>query len=228
MLNSPARYMGLLAACILIPTLLVVFWLRDAGVRLVQSQDAASGVAIASTSEDAYCTPQLKQILRRVAGACGLLEGGGRGCKPADAKNVAALSGEDFNALFKPLSHRATLIQFDADQGELDPAGVTATEKAWSDQRGASFFFVVSRSSPDGNPEHNRTLSQGRAQAVLQHLETRFQDPDIHKEVGLLWLGEEFAQLSEEFCTWTRSRGGECTAKDINRSALVAWIDCAI
>jgi hypothetical protein len=46
--------------------------------------------------------------------------------------------------------------------------------------------------------------------------------------VGLLWLGEEFAQLGDEFCTWSRSRAGECTAKDINRSAFVAWIDCAI
>jgi hypothetical protein len=46
--------------------------------------------------------------------------------------------------------------------------------------------------------------------------------------VGLLWLGEEYAQLSEEFCTWQRSREGECSIKDINRSAFVAWIDCAI
>jgi len=228
MLNTPAKYFGLLVVCLLIPAGLVFMWLKGAGTRLAETQDAASEVAIASASEDAYCTPQLKQILRRVAGACGLLEGGARGCKPADAKNVAALSGDDFNALFKPLSHRAMLIQFDADQGILDQEGMTAVEKAWSDQRGASFFFVVSRASPDGNPEHNQTLSQDRAQAVLTHLETKFQDPEIKKEVGLLWLGEEFAQLSEDFCKWTRSRGTECTEKDINRSALVAWIDCAI
>ena len=65
-------------------------------------------------------------------------------------------------------------------------------------------------------------------QAVLEHLRTRFQDPDIDNEVGLLWLGEEYAQLSENFCTWTRSRGEECNAKEINRSAFVAWIDCVI
>ncbi|MEW5849868.1 MAG: hypothetical protein AB2A00_13825 [Myxococcota bacterium] len=222
------RYVGLLVGLLILPAILVTVWLRNAQARLDNAEQAASGVAIASASEDAYCSPQLKQILRRVAGACGLLEGGARGCKPTDAKNVAALSGDDFNALFKPLNHRASIIQFDADTGALDEPGQQLVEKAWSDQRGASFFFVVSRASPDGNAERNQELSQERAQAVLQHLETRFQDPDIRKEVGLLWLGEEFAQLTDEFCAWTRSRGGECTAKDINRSAFVAWIDCAI
>jgi hypothetical protein len=49
------------------------------------------------------------------------------------------------------------------------------------------------------------------------------------KKVGLLWLGEEFAQLNQDFCTWNRSRAGQdCSDKDINRSAFVAWIDCAI
>jgi hypothetical protein len=47
--------------------------------------------------------------------------------------------------------------------------------------------------------------------------------------VGLLWLGEDFAQLDDKFCQWQRSRTGtECSPKEINRSAFVAWIDCAI
>jgi outer membrane protein OmpA-like peptidoglycan-associated protein len=185
-------------------------------------------VAIASVAEDGYCTVGLKKVIRRVAGACGLLEGTARGCKPADAKSVAALQGDDFNAMFKPLTKRASIIQFDAEQTELDDGARTAVDKAWSDQRGASFFFVVARASPDGDPVYNQQLSASRAKSVLDHLEVQFKDPDLKKEVGLLWLGEEYAQLSEEFCDWTRSREGECTTKDINRSAFVAWIDCAI
>ena len=53
-------------------------------------------------------------------------------------------------------------------------------------------------------------------------------DPDLKGSVGLLWLGEEYAQLNEKFCEWKRSRAGECTKSEINRSAFVAWIDCAI
>ena len=222
------RYYGLMAGCVAAPAGVLTVWLGQAQARLNKSDDAASGVAIASASEDAYCTPKLKQVLRRVAGSCGLLEGGARGCKPADAKNVAQLSGDDFNALFKPLAHRAKIIQFDKDDTVLDGGGQTAVEQAWGDQRGASFFFVVSRASPDGAAEHNQELSQARAQTVLSHLESKFHDPELRQEVGLLWLGEDFAQLSEEFCTWQRSRETPCTVKDINRSAFVAWIDCAI
>jgi len=47
--------------------------------------------------------------------------------------------------------------------------------------------------------------------------------------VGLLWLGEEFAQLDQEFCQWKRSRAeGACTTADLNRSAFIAWIDCRL
>ncbi|MFZ5468568.1 MAG: hypothetical protein ACOZIN_03940, partial [Myxococcota bacterium] len=190
---------------------------------------AAKDIAVASVSDDTYCTPALKGIIRRVAGACGLLEGGGgRGCQPMQARKVAALSGDDFNALFKPLAHRASIIQFDATQNELDPLAQAAVEKAWSDQRGASFFFVVARASTDGADAYNEALSRDRAQAVLNHLEQKFKDEDLKNQVGLLWLGEEYAQLSGEFCGWTRSRQGDCSATDINRSAFVAWIDCAI
>lgn len=214
--------------CLLIPAVLVIVWLNRAQKELNAASGAASEVAIASAAEDEYCSPGLKKVLRRVAGACGLIEGGGRGCKPTDAKTVAALSGNDFNTLFVPLSHRASIVQFDAEVTDLDDGGKSLIEEAWSAQRGASFFFVVARASPDGNQAFNQQLSQERAEAVLNHLSQKFNDPDLKREVGLLWLGEEYAQLSEEFCNWRRSREGECGTKDINRSAFVAWIDCAI
>jgi hypothetical protein len=99
----------------------------------------------------------------------------------------------------------------------------------FAEQKGASWFFVVSRASPEGSVEHNRDLSKGRAEAVMTHLRERFKDPDLDKEVGLLWLGEEFAQLETEFCSWKRSATGtECTPEELNRSAFVAWIDCQL
>jgi outer membrane protein OmpA-like peptidoglycan-associated protein len=227
-MNEASRSGVMMIGGLVLPAIAVVAWLSSAQSSLERAKDAASEVAIASAAEDEYCSPQLKQILRRVAGACGLLQEGGRGCKPTDAKTVAAMSGPDFNALFKPLSHRAKIVQFDSEQIELDEGGKKLVEEAWSDQRGASFFFVVARASADGDAAFNQQLSQNRAEAVLKHLETKFQDPDLKQEVGLLWLGEEFAQLSEEFCGWGRSRASECSIKDINRSAFVAWIDCAI
>ena len=63
-------------------------------------------------------------MVRRVAGACGLLTDGARGCKPTDAKSVASLTGTDFNSLFVPLHDRAHIIQFDAEQTELDPGAL--------------------------------------------------------------------------------------------------------
>lgn len=225
---NDGKTIGILLGCLLLPAFFEVMWLKQARAGLEVAHEAASEVAVASASEDEYCTPQLKQVLRRVAGACGLIGEGGRGCKPTDAKTVAALSGEDFNALFKPLAHRAGIIQFDPESVSLDSSGQGLVEKSWSDQRGASFYFVVARASRDGDPELNQRLSQGRAESVLQHLEQKFHDNELRQQVGLLWLGEEYAQLSEEFCSWQRSREGECSLKDINRSAFVAWIDCSI
>ena len=70
-------------------------------------------------------------------------------------------------------------------------------------------------------------LSKQRADAIMSHLRQRFNDPDLDREVGLLWLGEEYAQLSQDFCTWSRSGDiNVCRPDDINRSAFVAWIDC--
>ena len=221
--------LALLLACLAVPTLLVVAWLFGAATSLANAgPSAASTVPLASAAEDNYCSPQLKQVLRRVAGSCGLIDGGGRGCKPADDKMVAALSGADFNALFVPLSHRARIIQFDAEQVDLDEGAKGVVEEAWSDQRGASFFFVVARASWDGGVEMNQRLSQQRAEAVLGHLQSKFDDPDLKREIGLLWLGEEYAQLPADFCSWKRSKEGGCSEKDINRSAFVAWIDCTL
>lgn len=227
------------AFALIVPCAKVSGWLGDAGKRYAENRAAMtakpSEVPVAAMAEDQYCTPQLKAIVRRVAGACGLLGAGGeggRGCQPQTAQSVASLSGEDFNALFLPLSKRAHIIQFDAENTELDDLGKAEVEKAWADQRGASFFFVVSRASTDGDAKKNEELSAKRAQAVLGHLDAKFHDPDLKKEVGLLWLGEGFAQLGPEFCGWQRSRSTAtetpCTEKEINRSAFVAWIDCAI
>lgn len=229
-MSMPAstRTLLLLGVALGLPALLEVVWLRSAAASLRAAPEAAAEVDIATASDVEYCSPALKAVLRRVASACGLVESGARGCKPTDAKTVAALSGGDFNALFKPLSERARIVQFDSDQVELDEGARRSVDQVWADQRGASFFFVVARASPDGDTEYNQQLSAQRAQAVFDHLERTFKDPELRREVGLLWLGEEFAQLGQEFCSWQRSREGECSATDINRSAFVAWIDCAI
>jgi len=237
-INDVALKLGVAAIALVVPSAKVNGWLGDAEARYKENRAAMaanpSDVPVAAMAEDQYCTPQLKAIVRRVAGACGLLGGGGeggRGCQPMQAASVASLSGEDFNALFVPLSQRAHIIQFDPLVTELDPAAQTQLEKAWADQRGASFFFVVARASSDGDTKKNEELSAKRAESVLKHLENKFHDPDLKKEVGLLWLGESFAQLGTEFCGWQRSRTGStepCTEKEINRTAFVAWIDCAI
>jgi outer membrane protein OmpA-like peptidoglycan-associated protein len=76
--------------------------------------------------------------------------------------------------------------------------------------------------------EHNRELSKARAEGVMTHLRQQFKDPDLDKEVGMLWLGEEFAQLETEFCDWKRSSSATCSPEQLNRSAFVAWIDCQL
>src|SRR5688572_22083601 len=95
--------LGLFIGCLALPLIFVVMNERAAAGRLLDAKDEASEVPLATAADDAYCTTQLRQVVRRVAGACGLLESGARGCKPADAKSVASLTGDDFNALFKPL-----------------------------------------------------------------------------------------------------------------------------
>ena len=208
----------------------VALWTRSAAQRLAASQGKAPEVATAAASDMGYCTGELKVILKRVLTSCGLAaSGGSRGCQPLQARHVAAMSGSDFNALFTPLAERAAIIEFDKNSAELDVAAAALLEKTFSDRRGASYFFVVSRASPEGSAEHNRELSRRRGDAVLEHIKTKFQDPDIDQEVGLLWLGEEFAQLDQQFCQWQRSRqDAGCATADLNRSSFIAWIDCRL
>ena len=222
-----------LVSFLALPAVLAGVWADSASQRLAAAQAAESGseqeVAVASAANEEYCNPQLKKVLRRVLKSCGLLESGSvRGCQPADAKTVATMSGSDFNALFRPMKHRGGIIQFDAESSDLDAKAEKLVDEVFADQRGASYFFIVARASPDGATEYNQKLSKKRAKAVMTHLQEKFQDPDLRKEVGLLWLGEEFAQLDEEFCSWRRSRSGECTSIDLNRSAFIAWIDCTL
>ena len=225
---------ALFFAFLLVAPALVGSWTNQAEARLVENEakpaDEASAVAVAQASDEGYCSADLKKVLRRVLQSCGLLTTGEvRGCQPLEAKSVATLSGGDFNALFQPLQGRAGILQFDKDSPELDAGDEALLDKLFADQKGASYFFVVARSSPEGSEVHNRDLSQARGKSVLDHLKAKFNDPDLDREVGLLWLGEEFAQLDDQFCTWERSGATEsCTPDDLNRSAFVAWIDCRL
>jgi outer membrane protein OmpA-like peptidoglycan-associated protein len=223
-----ALLLGLLA----LPAALAASWVCAAKARLLEAEAGAARpqpVAVAAASDDAYCSPPLKKILRRVLQSCGLLGAqAGRGCQPLEAKNVATVSGDDFNALFQPMKHRGGIVQFEVAKADLPAGARSLVDAVFSDQRGASYFFVVARASPEGAVSYNRDLSRRRAEAVMAHLQQTFHDPDLQKEVGLLWLGEEFAQLDREFCDWKRSGGGDCVPADINRSAFIAWIDCQL
>jgi len=226
-----AARIAIVAVLLAIPATVTSVWIGSAKTRLAEAAAVpAEGTPVAAAADVGYCSPELKKILRRVLMSCGLVGGGAaRGCQPVQAKNVATMSGTDFNSLFKPMKDRGGIVEFDKDKSELDPADLALVDQVFADQRGASWFFVVSRSSPEGSVEHNRDLSKARAEAVMTHLRTQFKDPDLDKEVGMLWLGEEFAQLETEFCNWKRSaRGAECTSEEINRSAFVAWTDCQL
>lgn len=223
----------LLVVFLAIPAVLAGTWAGQAADRLAAMEASAdedtASVAVASAAHEDYCNVGLQKVLRRVLRSCGLLESGSvRGCEPADAKTVATMSGEDFNALFRPMRKRGGIIQFDQESSELDPEAARLVDEVFADQRGASYFFIVSRASPEGSAEFNKELSEKRAKAVMSRIQEKFDDPDLKDEVGLLWLGEEYAQLDDEFCSWRRSRDGECSTKDLNRSAFIAWIDCTL
>lgn len=209
-------------------------WLGAAEKRaeenLANADNTAARAGTATAADEAYCTPELKVILKRVLTSCGIVKAsGGRGCQPLDAQNVAAMSGGDFNGLFKPMAERAAIIQFDIESADLDEAARQLIDQTFADRRGASYFLIVARSSPEGKTEYNRDLSEKRATALYEHLKATYPDPDFEQVAGMLWLGEEFAQLEGEFCNWKRSRTESgCTDKDLNRSAFVAWIDCRL
>lgn len=220
-------------ALLLLPAILVTTWTSSAEARLEAAEKAAEAnpqeVAVAAAANEEYCTPQLKQILRRVLQSCGLIEGGGRGCQPVQARNVATMADTDFNALFVPMRDRGGILQYEQSSAELDAEDEAMIDRVFAERRGASYFFVVARASPEGSEETNRELSRARAEAVLTHLQESFPNPDLENQVGLLWLGEEYAQLDGSFCDWERSGdAASCEPEDLNRSAFVAWIDCRL
>jgi outer membrane protein OmpA-like peptidoglycan-associated protein len=202
---------------------------RGAAERLTAPPEK-SKVAIAAQAEEAYCTPQFKQVLERVLHSCGLAEGEARrGCKPADVKTFASISDQDFNELFAPLKNRGAVILFDTGKEDLDPGAQKVLSDRWLDRKGARYFFVVGRASKTGSIETNRALSHRRANSILFFVKEKFPDPEIDKKVGMLWLGKEFAQLDQDFCHWPNSRPGEkCDSESINRSAFVSWVDCRL
>jgi outer membrane protein OmpA-like peptidoglycan-associated protein len=225
-------HLGLFVLALLVVTTVAVLHVAAAGKRLAAgpSQEEPRA-AVADHAELAYCTPPFKQVLQRVLSSCGLLSAGGRrSCQPSELKNVASITGQDFNALFAPLQDRGAVLLFDKESAELDEGAKRLLDERWDDRRGARYFLVVARASPAGSARYNQELSHKRANSILFHLQERERDdPEIERRVGLLWLGEEFAQLSTDFCGWSTSREGtRCTTESINRSAFASWVDCRL
>jgi outer membrane protein OmpA-like peptidoglycan-associated protein len=211
-------------------TLAVRSWVSSATDRLTTPEAEKPKVAIADQAEVAYCTPRFKEVLERVLHSCGLAgDETRRGCKPSDVKTFASISDEDFNELFTPLKDRGAVVQFDEGMDDLDEAAKKLLEDKWFARKGARYFFVVARASKSGSQDKNRALSHRRANSVMYRLKEVASDPDIDKKVGLLWLGNEFAQLSKDYCTWQTSRPDKkCDDQAINRSAFVSWVDCRL
>jgi outer membrane protein OmpA-like peptidoglycan-associated protein len=203
----------------------------DAKERLMTPETNKPAIAIADQSEVAYCTPRFKEVLERVLHSCGLVsgEGGRRGCQPADVKTFASISDSDFNELFTPLKGRGAVVMYDEGKDDLDERAKKLLEDMWFERKGARYFFVVARASKTGTVDKNRALSHRRANSVMFHLKDVSKDPEIEKIVGLLWLGNEFAQLSKDYCGWNDSRpDAKCNDEAINRSAFVSWVDCRL
>jgi outer membrane protein OmpA-like peptidoglycan-associated protein len=201
--------------------------------RLTRPADAERpAVATAQESEVAYCTSGFKEVLERVLHSCGLsAQTDRRGCKPSDIKTFAAISDDDFNSLFHPLRERGGVLMFDEGSDVLDEVGQKLLEERWFERQGARYFFVVARASKTGTPAQNRALSHRRANSVMFTLQkiSGESEEELNQRVGLLWLGNEYAQLSQEYCEWPRSRAeAPCDEEPINRSAFVSWVDCRL
>jgi outer membrane protein OmpA-like peptidoglycan-associated protein len=229
---APALALMVTVALLFGVTIAVRVSVASAGERLKAPELEAEKpkVAVAGHAEVAYCTPRFKQVLERVLHSCGLATSDARrGCKPADVKTFASISDEDFNELFTPLKDRGAVIMYDMGREELDDRAKKLLEDRWFDRKGARYFFVVARASKTGSVDKNRALSHRRANSVMFHLKEIAKDPEIDKKVGLLWLGNEFAQLSKEYCKWPSSRPDvKCDEEPINRSAFVSWVDCRL
>lgn len=233
--SGPSSFAGLIGAgggvvLLLAATLGVRSWVSSATDRLEHPAETKAKVAIADQAEVAYCTPRFKEVLERVLHSCGLAQDETRrGCKPADVKTFASISDADFNELFTPLKDRGAVILFDEGMQDLDEGAKKLLEDKWFQRKGARYFFVVARASKSGNQAKNRALSHRRANSVMFDLTSVANDPEIDKKVGLLWLGNEFAQLSKDYCGWPTSRPNEkCDEEAINRSAFVSWVDCRL
>ena len=213
-------------------TLSVRAELRAAKERLATGaaeEQSSQAVATADDAELGYCTPEFKQVLAKVIHACGLGGADGRrGCQPGDIKTLASISDAEFNQLFTPLKDRASVVMFDDGADTLDDAAKRALNERWEERKGARYFFVVARASKSGSVDRNRKLSQRRANSVMFHLADEFKERDLDKKVGLLWLGNEFAQLDKDYCGWNVTRGDRCNVGGINRSAFVSWVDCRL
>jgi outer membrane protein OmpA-like peptidoglycan-associated protein len=227
---SWASHALLLGAGCAMVLLFVIVTISGAKARLNAPVVKKAATAVAAPSDLGFCTDGFKTVLRRVLDSCGLLTANQRrGCTPGNLKQVAAISDKDFVALFNPLADRAGIMLFDSGKDELNDETKALLEKKWTDARGASVFLVVARASPEGDVETNQALSHKRANSVLFHLQQKFNDPELEQKVGLLWLGEEYAQLSDEYCKWEHAGlGAKCSKEDINRSAFVSWIDCQL
>jgi outer membrane protein OmpA-like peptidoglycan-associated protein len=222
---------GVAAAVVLAATGSVAAMVHGAKSRLEHPDEAAQAkVAVADDAEVAYCTPEFKEVLQRVINACGLVgTEQRRGCQPADVKTFASISDDDFNKLFTPLKDRGAVLMFDEGSDALDDGAKKLLDARWEDRKGARYFFVVARASKDGTVEGNRALSHKRANSVMLHLKDTTQEPDLDKQVGMLWLGSEFAQFDKAYCDWPDSRSDKrCTPEAINRSAFVSWVDCRL
>jgi outer membrane protein OmpA-like peptidoglycan-associated protein len=218
-------------ALVLVVTGAVGAMVHGAKDRLEHPEESAHAqVAVADDAEVAYCTPAFKEVLQRVINACGLVgTEQRRGCQPADVKTFASISGPDFNELFAPLKERGAVVLFEEGSDALDDAARKLLDGRWDDRKGARYFFVVARASKDGTTEGNRALSHKRANSVMIHLKDATQDPELDKQVGLLWLGSEFAQFDKTYCEWPNSHSDKrCTPEAINRSAFVSWVDCRL
>jgi outer membrane protein OmpA-like peptidoglycan-associated protein len=226
-----AGWLGASGAIVLLATaaISVRVWVSSATTRLEHPGEKPK-VAIADQAEVAYCTPRFKEVLERVLHSCGLAQDETRrGCKPADVKTFASISDADFNELFTPLKDRGAVILFDEGMQDLDEGAKKLLEDKWFQRKGARYFFVVARASKSGNQAKNRALSHRRANSVMYQLTSVANDPEIDKKVGLLWLGNEFAQLSKDYCGWPTSRPSEkCDEEAINRSSFVSWVDCRL
>lgn len=229
----PAAVAGVIAGLVALTTVVTIVQVAVANAkeRLTTPEAAKPQVAIAAQSEVAYCTPRFKQVLERVLHSCGLVggEGGRRGCQPADVKTFASINDDDFNELFTPLKDRGGVVLYDEGKDDLDDKAKRLLDEMWFERKGARYFFVVARASKTGSVDKNRALSHRRANSVMFHLKEASKDPEIEQTVGLLWLGNEFAQLSKDYCAWNSSRpDAKCTDESVNRSAFVSWIDCRL